>query len=53
MYLYYSHIGRYYASDELVNIKLCESCSDKDIYLGVYWTEEERQKMIANHKKSK
>lgn len=49
-YLYESHLGGYYDTDDLKSADelYCESCGDFDWPIGTYRTQEEREELIRN-----
>jgi len=50
VFLYESHLGGYFASEEELEWEglYCETCGDSDYLVGEYETKEEREKLLMD-----
>jgi len=50
MYIYESHLGGFFKSDEIIDSKYlyCDSCGDVDFYLGEANTKEELRNLFTD-----
>lgn len=51
MYLYESHMGGFYISNESLDYDLlyCDSCGDSDSFLGIFNTKEELRSLLKSY----